>query len=452
MKNKNKKNMIISIVIIVVILGIYAWNIIPKGEKQIARVDVVKAKKGDVVSTLSASGNVASEVNVDYISPINASIENVNVVVGQSVKVGDFLLSYDTKDLQSEYDLATLRDKSEQATADDSINVSNANAQKVADVDAKINSLNSQIDAKKAEIQSLNSELSKPEIAGNEQLMMNKKSQLEQKTEELTDLQQQLEIAKSEKDAASAGVLSDQQKQSIDYNRQVSKLSVTGIENDLSVAKAGLVSECDGIVTNITVTNGSMATEGQTLVTIAKISDMKVDFTISKYNLSDVKEGQEAIIKVLDNDYVGKIKRISKVAVNSGDDLSGVRSVSGSSAMVAAEMHIENPDEKLIIGIDADMDIKTGEVKDVVVIPSSAVNEDVDGTFVYILKNGKVASKKVKIGLMSDDHAEVISGIKSGDMVLSNIDSSIEEGMEAEANEIKETTSETNAVESDNAQ
>ena len=445
-KNKNK---IISVVIIVAILAFFIIRLMPKGTEVTPTVDVVKAKKGDVVSTLSTGGTVASEVNVDYISPVNASEKEVNVVVGQTVKAGDYLLSYDTTELQSAYDLAELQNKSEQATADDSLNVSNNNAKKVADADAKINDLNPKVDAKKNEISELNRQLSNPVIS--EEEAMRKNSELEQKTAELQDLQSQLEVAKSEKDAAQAGVLSDQQKQSLDYNMQVSKLSVTNAQNDLSTAQAGLVAEFDGIVTNITVKNGSMATEGQTLVTIAKTSDMKVDFTISKYNLSEVSEGQTATIEVLDNKYTGKISRMSKVAAAAMAEEGSQISASGSSSMVAAEMHIDYPDDNLVIGIDADMTINTGEAKDVIVIPALAVNEDVDGTFVYILKNDKVVRKEVTVGLMSDDEAEVKEGVKEGDMVLSNIDSTVTEGMKAEANVIEETEADENKEDSKEA-
>ena len=435
-KKNKKKNMIISIVIIVVILGFFVIRMLPSGAEDIPVVDVVKAEKGEVTSTLSTSGTVASEVNVDYISPVNASVDKVNVVVGQTVKAGDYLLSYNTSELQSAYDLADLQDKSQQATADDSLNVSNNNAKKVADAEAKINDLNPKIDAKKNEIADINKQLSNPALSEEEAMI--KRADLEEKTTELQDLQTQLEVANSEKDAAQSGVLSEQQKKSLDYNMQVSKLSVTNAQNDLSTAQAGLVSEFDGIVTNVTVTNGSMATEGQTLVTIAKTSDMKVDFTISKYNLSEVAEGQTATIEVLGNKYTGKITRMSKVAASAaGNEDASRTGVSGSSSMVAAEMHIDNPDDNLVIGIDADLSINTGEVKGVVVVSASAINEDVDGTFVYVLKNNKVVRKSVEVGLMSDESAEIKSGVKEGELVLSNIDSSVTEGMKAEANEVK---------------
>ena len=63
-KKNKKKNMIISIVIIVVILGFFVIRMLPSGKEDIPVVDVVKAEKGEVTSTLSTSGTVASEVNV----------------------------------------------------------------------------------------------------------------------------------------------------------------------------------------------------------------------------------------------------------------------------------------------------------------------------------------------------------------------------------------------------
>lgn len=435
MKKKKKLKKIIIFAVIIVIIGIVVIGNMTSTKDTKPVVNVAKAKKGNITATLTTSGTVASEINMDYISPVNASVDKVNVEVGQEVKAGEFLVSYNTDELKSAYDVASLTSLSDQATANNTLNQSKESEQKIKDADTKIADFNSKIDAAKSDIAALNAELSAPNI--DKEAAVTKQALLEKKTSELQDYQTQLATAQADKEAAQAGVMSDDQKKSVDYNMQVSKISVTNAENDFDNAKAGLVAEYDGIVTAVNVVNGSMATEGQTLITVARTSDMKVDFTISKYNLSSVKLDQPAKITVLNKEYSGKVSRMSKVAASAittadqGGNVSS-SSASASSAMVGAQVHIDNPDNDLVVGIDADMVITTGEAKDVVTIPTAALNQDKKGDFVYIYENGKVKRKAVKAGLSSDSETEIKEGLKEGDIVVSEVDTSVEDGMQAE--------------------
>lgn len=426
-KKKNPAIIIVPIVIIVVIIGLVAINSINSKNADKTFVTVELAKKDNVVSSVNSTGTISSETNVDYISPVNAEIETVNVTVGQVVKAGDYIVSYDTVQLQKAYDLATLQNLSQQATTNDTINASNNSAQKVNEAQAKIDDYNSKINTKNNEINALKDELNNQELA--EDIKYYKNEELQKKYSELEEYKMELESAKAEKSAAEAGVMSNEQRQSLDYNMQVSGFSVTDAENELNIAKAGLVAESDGIVIAVNTANGAMAAQGQTLVTIAKISDMKVDFTVSKYNLEKITVGQKVTIKSLGHEYTGSVSKISKVAVTSE---TGLTSTTASTAMVAAEVHIDTPDDNLIIGMDADITINTGEANDVVTVLSSAINEDKKGKFVYICNNGKVVRKDVVTGISSDTVTEIKEGVSEDDAVVTVVDLTISEGMEAE--------------------
>lgn len=426
-KKKNPAIIIVPIVIIVVIIGLVAINSINSKNVDKTFVTVELAKKDNVVSSVNSTGTISSETNVDYISPVNAEIETVNVTVGQVVKAGDYIVSYDTVQLQKAYDLATLQNLSQQATTNDTINASNNSAQKVNEAQAKIDDYNSKINTKNNEINALKDELNNQELA--EDIKYYKNEELQKKYSELEEYKMELESAKAEKSAAEAGVMSNEQRQSLDYNMQVSGFSVTDAENELNIAKAGLVAESDGIVIAVNTANGAMAAQGQTLVTIAKISDMKVDFTVSKYNLEKITVGQKVTIKSLGHEYTGSVSKISKVAVTSE---TGLTSTTTSTAMVAAEVHIDTPDDNLIIGMDADITINTGEANDVVTVLSSAINEDKKGKFVYICNNGKIVRKDVVTGISSDTVTEIKEGVSEDDAVVTVVDLTISEGMEAE--------------------
>lgn len=473
-KKKIVKWIVLAIILVLVVVMISQCG---RGANQTKTVDVTEVKKGEVTSTLDTSGTVASEDTKTYVSPVTAEIAEVSAKAGQEVKSGDYLITYDTASLESSYSQAELQAKSADATNADTIAKSNENSQEVKDQTNTIASLNSQITAAQADVTNtqaalaqnqsdttnVSSQLSdyQKKVAGADKntsasdlAEWNKavedltaqantlsaeaatlQADLETKTANLTSLQADLATAESKKEAAEAGVLSDNAKASLNYSSKATSLSVTNVEDDLSKAKAGIAAEFDGIVTSVEAIGGSMAAEGQSLVTVANSNAMKVDFQVSKYNLSDLQTGQKVTVTVLDNTYSGTVSSISKMATV---EASATTTGTGTASKVSAEVHIENPDSNLILGMDAKLSISLGSVKDVLVVPVAAVNTDTDGDFVYVVENGVVKRKAVTTGLYGKEQVQITKGLEEGDHVISVVDSDIEEGMTVVENLVKE--------------
>jgi RND family efflux transporter MFP subunit len=485
-KKKIVKWIIVAIVLILIVVFVSQCG---KGVKQIKTVDVTEVKKGDVTSTMDTSGMVASENSKSYVSPVTATIAEVNVKVGQAVKAGDYLVTYDTASLESTYTQAQLQAKSSSATNADTLAKSNQNAQEVAKQSDAISELNNQITAAQSDaanakaavaqnqadsgnvsaqlsaykdkIATADTKTSKEDLASwkkaaealtNQASVLNTQaaaltSDMEAKTGKLTSLQTDLAAAQSKKDAAEASIMSDNAKASLNYTSQATELTVTNAQTNLTKAKAGVVADFDGIVTAVPAVSGGATAEGQPLVTVANTGAMKVDIQVSKYNLPDLSVGQKATITVLKNTYNGTISSISKMAsadmsgASTGAAASASASTAGGAATgakVAAEVHIDNPDTKLILGMDAKLSIALGNVKDALVVPVAAVNNDKDGDFVYVVKNKVVKKQAITTGLYGKEQVEITKGLEKGDHVVTAVDSSIEEGMTIVENLVKD--------------
>jgi multidrug efflux pump subunit AcrA (membrane-fusion protein) len=63
-----------------------------------------------------------------------------------------------------------------------------------------------------------------------------------------------------------------------------------------------------------------------------------------------------------------------------------------------------------------------------VAIPRDAVEYRVDGTSVRVVRDGTVAMRRVTVGLLSDDRAEVTEGLKDGEVVVANSGTSLNDG------------------------
>lgn len=474
------------------IIGTDAKNMLPM-------VDTAQAVEGELTSTLDTSGSIASEVTRVYASPVNALVGEVQAEVGENVQKGEFLLTYDTTSLQKSYDIAELQAKAEDASSNDMLIKSSESATDLATSSNDITVLQGQIDALNAEIAALQESATDNEVKSNNNASVNEKiaqlqaetekllaqistletksaaeglsdkekeelkelkstkkekekeikkkeksltdtgklansqtniqAQITRKNSQLADLESKLAEAEATKSAAEAGVLSDSAKANINYTQKASKLTLEQTAEDLSRAKAGVTADFDGIVTSVDAAAGTMAAEGTPLVTLASAKDMCVEILVSKYNLTNLKIGQTATVNFREKDYSGSVSYISKIATAS----------ESGAAMVMVKVHIDAPDDNLILGLDAKVCIDLGKVENVVKVPISAVNSDTTGDFVYVVEEGVVAKKYVTCGMASAEEMEIQDGLEAGAKVITTIDANIIEGVAVTENIPEET-------------
>ena len=100
--------------------------------------------------------------------------------------------------------------------------------------------------------------------------------------------------------------------------------------------------------------------------------------------------------------------------------------------MVAARVHIDNPDSNVYLGIEARLKITTAQRQDALLVPVEAVNIDNDGNFCYIIENGALVKKYITTGISSSDYIEVTDGLSEKEEVVTSavMDMDLEEGME----------------------
>ncbi len=473
-KNKKKKwKMILPVAVVAMILLIVVGKNSGK-ESTALEVETAKVKKEDIKAVLETSGTIGSEDIRSYSSPVTAEVKEMNVQVGDMVKKGDYLITYDTASLEKSYTISELQSKAENAVNEKSLEMSAKGSTQAAEADASIQSLQGQLDGLNSQVAELNRQIEdsaeaakkasdleteigtanarieelsqKEELTAKEEKELGKLQTEKQKNEktlaeyqesiqkaeeaekQLASVQSQMESvqgnmaeAQAKKEAGEAAVLTEAEKQGIQSSSQAARLTLSQSAEALSSAKAGITAEFDGIVTSADIAAGGMAQEGMSMFSIADASKMCIDFQLSKYNLQNVQVGQKAEITSLGKIYKGSVASIGKVA----------EKTEAGAAMAKARIHIDNPDTELIIGLDAELKIELGNKKDVLAVPIAAVNTDTKGDFVYILEKSKVEKKYVTTGIASKKKIEVTEGLKEGETVITTIDSAIEDGVEA---------------------
>lgn len=169
-------------------------------------------------------------------------------------------------------------------------------------------------------------------------------------------------------------------------------------------------SETAGTVTQINADAGTSVTSGPA-VTVENLDSLEIQAYLGRFESLDVKKGQKVIIYASKKTYNGKVSFVAPVAelakgIQTGD------------AMLRITVDFDTKTD-FIAGFDADMDILTAEVKNVLVVPGESVRTDSDGkSYVFIIKNNTALQKEVKTGLQSDTETQIISGLSTSDKII----------------------------------
>lgn len=439
-------------------------------------VMTVTAEHGDVEEVLNTSGTIASELSKTYFSPVNAKVSTLGAAVGDEVAEGTVIVAYDTESLELEKEKAALQAQASENNYKGAMSDSAKNAQKYNEAVNNIGILDLQIAAQKQYVQDLeyaledevsakrvdlyawgatlqkeleyqNSELAtmapgsedyedtqkiisniSAQITANQNeiaLMDDNKALTEKEREVLAqkeilaDYEEYKAEMEAQKTSSEAGKLNGYTQKELAANSEVSKLSQELAEKNLQTAADGIKADFTGIVTELNVVEGSPATEGMQLLKLESSEKVKITISVSKYDLEKIETGQSVDITIAGNAYEGTVAKINRMAVTGASG----------TPIVGAEIHINNPDDKIILGTEAKVNIHTGSAADVVRVPVETINADKEGDFCYIVEDGIVVKRRLTTGISSDSHIEVVEGLKEGDIVISSMNSAITEGM-----------------------
>jgi RND family efflux transporter MFP subunit len=495
-KKKANKKVVKRAIVGCVIVVIVALIIVPKifAPEVLPIVTTDLAYIGDVEEVLSTSGFVESEETKIYYSDVNAKLAEFNVEKGSNVHAGDVLVTFDTSALENQYKQVELQNTASKADYTQALVDSSENATKFQNSSTDVGVLEQQVEDQQNSVEGiqmsmnnesnylvdLNSKLSEYTLELSEyqttleattgetaiEKLNTKIDKLSEKIDSVTqdiedsndyttDLNNQLISAQSElsllqsnlseqksiKSTSEAGLLSGNEKTQISASTQVTTLTLEQAQSNLDKAKVGINADFNGIITDVQTAEGATVAEGSPLFTVASNKDVKLTVALSKYDLENIKEGQSAEITLGASTYTGTVSKISRVATTN----------SAGAAVINAEIHIDNPDDNIYLGVEAKVKISVGSASNVILVPVECVNTDKDGEFCYVLEDGIVVKKSVTTGLSSDELIEVKEGIIEGEEVVSEITIDLIEGTKVTSIPTQTSTlSDTNTAETTN--
>ncbi|MEA2912819.1 MAG: hypothetical protein QOJ15_4900, partial [Bradyrhizobium sp.] len=180
-------------------------------------------------------------------------------------------------------------------------------------------------------------------------------------------------------------------------------------------ASLTLRSPAAGLVMKSTARMREMASpQAEPLFQIVVDNEIELEAQIPSIHIAKLKTGELARVTV-----AGGAERVGKVRLVAPD-------IDQKSQLGKVRLAVGN-DASLRVGMFASATIDAKRSCGVA-IPRGAVESRVEGTSVRVVRGNIVEMRRVTVGLLSDDSAEIREGLNDGEVVVANAGSSLHDG------------------------
>lgn len=175
---------------------------------------------------------------------------------------------------------------------------------------------------------------------------------------------------------------------------------------DLTVIKSPI----NGVVDEVNVKIGEMATPGMTGIRVVNLSNIKVSARVSDNYIAKVKKGQQVVVRFPDINY--------EITA----PVSFVSSVIGANRSFNVEVKVNNKDGMIKPNLIASLLISDQKLSNVLVVPANAVERTATGDYIMVVAGQKdkytASRRKVTTGVEYNGRVIVTEGLKAGDKIV----------------------------------
>nr|WP_255688363.1 efflux RND transporter periplasmic adaptor subunit [Tepidanaerobacter sp. GT38] len=360
----------------------------------------VSAIKGDISSKIFAIGTVEAAQEQEVYSTIQGVVEYV-AEEGQQVKKGDVILKINDDDLRLELEQVQSKVKQQKLELSKLLEGPRLEELEKARITYQ--------DALAAYEAVLNDYEKNYELfnlgAISEKELLNIKRELDVKKNQLSIAELELKL------------LANPDEKEIELKQialEEAQQNLTNVEKKLN--KTVVYADFDGVVLKQDVKPGMTVSPGTLILKIGSSSDLQIKFNVNEYDAALIEVGQKAIISgegFGDKTYNGEVVKIAPSA-------SVIQTNRGNETVVKATLKIIDPDEKIVPGFSAAVEITVEEEKDVILLPLECVIEGEEGKQVMVVTDGNISKRKVITGIENELYVQIIQGLSEGEEVLQN--------------------------------
>jgi RND family efflux transporter MFP subunit len=390
-------------------------------------VAVGRLRTMDIPAVLSLTASIVAEREARVFSRVAGYLESVLVRPGDNVRTGQVVAvvehsQLDAQVLQAEQ--AALAARSGVATAQASLVAASAqivNAQAARrKADADLQSARAALDRAKAQLgvaQAAHTRIStlfrdgliaqsavdsaRGDLQSAQAGVDAAEAQIRVVQAQIEQAEAQIRVAQAQENAAASQVRTQQaQAASLDASLQNARLAQ---------ASATIRAPWAGIVVSRSLDSGALVSAGGStpIVSIADLDVVAVVVNVAEASMSTLRRGSTAVIGV--DAFPGRVfkGRVGRIAGGVDTD----------TRTVQVEIDVENKDHALLPGMYARVKL-SGPPREARVVPLSALVTVSGQQYVWVVVDGKVARRAVKIGATTASVVEIVSGVEPDETIV----------------------------------
>ena len=323
-------------------------------EENYIPVVVESTEKTTISKEITFSGKVYAHKEVTILPEVPGKVVNINGHLGTRVKEGSVLFTLNKEDIQKQV-----------SQAKKSVDLAKANYERT-----------------KESIENARVNLERTKELYEQGAVS--KNQYEQA--QLAASSTSLDAVKAQYEQAKVG-----------YDQALDSLRDTSVKSPIS-----------GIISQVNIEEGEMASSAQPAMTIIDMDRVYVEINVTENIINDLYLEQEVVLElpaINNDDFTGKIDRLSPAA-DSRTQLYSVR------------IYIENDDHIIKPGMFAQIRLNTEIREDIIGIKSESVIEKDGKMVVYVVEDDKALEKEVVIGLDTGTYVEIVEGLTEGENII----------------------------------
>jgi RND family efflux transporter MFP subunit len=352
-------------------------------------VGVIKIGKRPLGRSLTLSSELVPFQEIDVYAKESGYVKELPVDYGTHVQKGQVIATLEIPELQSQLrqDDAAIKNASEQIT----------HAQnELSRVEAQHKVMQLQFDRLNNVAKSKPGLVAQQEVDDSEGKALASAAQVEASRSNLQSAQSQLTAAQAKR---------EQDQVLFDYTK-------------ITAPFAGVITQRFANLGALVQAGTSSSTQAMPLVRLSEDDLFRLVIPVPESYVKYIHIGDPVSVRVssLDRSFPGKVARFS---VDVRED----------TRTMHTEVDVPNPQHVMLPGLYADATIQLEHKVDAVAVPLQAVDRTGTGTTVDVVdESNKVAIRQVVLGIQTATDAEVLSGLKEGDMVVVSDRSSLKTG------------------------
>jgi multidrug efflux pump subunit AcrA (membrane-fusion protein) len=347
------------------------------GPESRPKVDVIHARRTTLAQRLVSNATLEAFEEADLFAKVSGYLSDVRVDIGDHVKSGQLLAIADVPEMDQEL------------------------AESVAQLESRRRSL----EAAQRQVEHNKADLALQEVTFKRQYILNKDRWVSDQA--LDEIRAKADVAKADVQLAEA-------------NRdlaaaQVDLAAATVEKNKALLAYAKITAPFDGVIAMRRVNRGDLvqvptASRTTPLFRIERIDIMRVFCDVPENEVALVRVGARATVRVFGLGGGAIVGAVTRFAFRLDPETRNMRT----------EIDLPNPSERLYPGMYAEVTLELERHDDALAVPVSAVDSDANGTFVPVVKDGRIERNPVKIGIRDGAQIEVTEGLSEEVSVLAN--------------------------------